>query len=460
MIMLYKQENRTELRVGPSHIYTMEKLRIRGGRRLAGTLPISGMKNSALPILFACALNNETCILQNVPAVRDVTTTIEILRRMGVVINYRTPTTLEINGAGFRPCTSPDELVTAIRASSYLMGVELARCGKTDIAYPGGCKFGSRPLDYHTKAFEIMGAEMSTRTRMTGEAEDGLHEGKIMLDTPSVGATINIMLAASRIAGGCTTINNAAREPHVVDLALFLNACGVTVKGAGTSEIKVYGTENLHGCTHKIIPDMIEAGTYMVAVAACGGCVTLTNAVSKHLEAVSSKLTEMGVSVTESEDGESITVRSEGAAALRSVQIKTDYYPGFPTDMHPQFAALLCASEGISTVTENIWARRFAYLKELSKTGISFSHSELGSTATFFGGQQLLPAEMDATDLRGGAAMVIAGLMADGESYITTPEYIDRGYDDLIGKLSRIGADIARIEVFSPCTQQSVSMLS
>ncbi|MCQ2429726.1 MAG: UDP-N-acetylglucosamine 1-carboxyvinyltransferase [Clostridia bacterium] len=438
----------------------MEKLRIRGGRPLNGTIPVSGMKNSALPILFACALNDETCVLQNVPAVRDVATSIEILRHMGVSVTYRTPTTLEVNGAGFRPLTSPDELVENIRASSYLMGVELARCGRTDIAIPGGCKFGSRPLDYHTKAFEIMGAEMERRTRMTGEAPEGLHDGKIMLDTPSVGATINIMLAASRIPGGITTINNAAREPHIVDLALFLNACGVTVKGAGTSEIKVYGAEKLHGCTHKIIPDMIEAGTYMVAVAACGGRVTLTNAVSKHLEAVTSKLTEMGVRVEESEDGNSITVVSDGAASLKSVQIKTDYYPGFPTDMHPQFAALLCASEGISTVTENIWARRFAYLKELAKTGVAFSHSELGSTATFFGGQKLLGAEMDATDLRGGAAMVIAALMGEGESTITSPEYIDRGYDDLIGKLSRVGADIARVEVFKPCTQQTAAILS
>ena len=262
----------------------MEKLRIRGGRRLSGTLPISGMKNSALPILFACALNNETCVLQNVPAVRDVTTTIEILRRMGVVINYRTPTTLEINGAGFRPCTSPDELVTAIRASSYLMGVELARCGRTDIAYPGGCRFGSRPLDYHTKAFEIMGAEMSTRTRMTGEAEDGLHEGKIMLDTPSVGATINIMLAAVK-AEGNTTIFNCAKEPHVIDVANFLNNMGASIKGAGTDTIRIQGVEHLHGSVYTVIPDQIETGTLMIAAAATRGDVTIRGCIPTHMEA-------------------------------------------------------------------------------------------------------------------------------------------------------------------------------
>lgn len=438
----------------------MEKLHIHGGRRLNGTISVSGSKNSALPILFACALNDNTCVLENVPDVRDVMTTVEILRSMGVTVNYRSRTTLEVNGAGFTPLTSPDEQVSAIRASCYLMGVELARCGKTDIALPGGCNFGSRPLDYHTKGFEIMGAEMETRQRMTGKAPDGLHEGKILLDTPSVGATINIMLAASRIAGGVTTINNAAREPHVVDLALFLNACGVVVKGAGTSEIKVYGVEHLHGCTHKIIPDMIEAGTYMTAVAGCGGRVTLVNCVSKHLEAVSSKLSEMGVTVEESENGDTLTVVSDGSASLRSVQIKTDYYPGFPTDMHPQIAVLLCVSEGISTVTENIWAHRFAYLKELSKMGIAFSQSDYGNTATFFGGQQLLPASMKATDLRGGAAMVIAALMSDGDSDILCPEYIDRGYDNLIGKLHSLGADISREQVFNQSTPAAVSMLS
>lgn len=444
----------------------MEKLHIVGGRRLCGTVHISGMKNAALPILFACALNRETCTLQNVPPVKDVETTVRILADMGVDIRYLTPTTLEINGAGFRPGTSPDELVQSIRASSYLLGVELARAGKTRIAYPGGCNFGARPLDYHTRAFEMMGAEMDSRNGMRGEAEDGLHAAKIMLDTASVGATINIMLAASLIKGGETIIGNAAREPHVVDLARFLTACGATVTGAGTSEIHVHGVEHLHGCTHRIIPDMIEAGTYMAAVAGTGGCVTLMGAVSKHLESVISKLTEMGVEVREDdENGTVLTVTSDGV--LRGVQIKTDVYPGFPTDMHPQFAPLLAIADGKSTVTENIWSRRFDYLAELGKMGVSYSYVESSNVATFFpiphsadDEPMLTGATVTATDLRGGAAMVIAALMASGESEVCRADIIDRGYDDLIGKLRRLGADIRREEVFSrgtPVTAHSIS---
>ena len=236
----------------------MESLHIVGGRRLNGTVHISGMKNAALPILFACALNSETCVLHNVPPVRDVETTISILTQMGVEVRYLTPTTLEVNGAGFRPCTSPDRLVESIRASSYLMGVELALCGRTRISHTGGCRLGTRPLDYHTRAFELMGTEIDVRGHITGVAENGLHAAKIMLDTASVGATVNIMLAASLIAGEETIILNAAREPHIVDLGKFLTSCGVGVTGAGTSEIHIRGVRALHGCTHVIIPDMIE----------------------------------------------------------------------------------------------------------------------------------------------------------------------------------------------------------
>ena len=274
----------------------MESLHIVGGRRLNGTVHISGMKNAALPILFACALNSETCVLHNVPPVRDVETTISILTQMGVEVRYLTPTTLEVNGAGFRPCTSPDRLVESIRASSYLMGVELALCGRTRISHTGGCRLGTRPLDYHTRAFELMGTEIDVRGHITGVAENGLHAAKIMLDTASVGATVNIMLAASLIAGEETIILNAAREPHIVDLGKFLTSCGVGVTGAGTSEIHIRGVRALHGCTHVIIPDMIEAGTYMAAVAGTGGEVKLVGAIAKHLESVVSKLTEMGVS--------------------------------------------------------------------------------------------------------------------------------------------------------------------
>ncbi len=427
-------------------VIDMKSLHIVGGRRLNGTVRISGMKNAALPILFACALNSETCVLHNVPPVRDVETTVSILTQMGVEVRYLTPTTLEVNGAGFRPCTSPDRLVSSIRASSYLMGVELALCGRTRIACTGGCRLGSRPLDYHTRAFEQMGADMTIRNYISGVAENGLHPAKIMLDTASVGATVNIMLAASRIAGEETIILNAAREPHIVDLGKFLTSCGVGITGAGTSEIHIRGVQALHGCSHIIIPDMIEAGTYMAAVAGTGGEVKLVGAIAKHLESVVSKLTEMGVSVTVSE-GETkeedsvLTVVSDGH--LKGVQIKTDVYPGFPTDMHPQFAPLLAVAEGASSVTENIWSGRFNYLAELQRMGVSYVHADSSNTATFNPGQHLTAASVTATDLRGGAAMVIAALMADGVSQISDAHIIERGYDNIIGKLRALGAGIS-----------------
>ena len=428
-------------------IIHMEKLFIRGGRRLNGTIAISGMKNAALPILFACALVSEPCILHNVPSVSDVETTLEILSDMGCSVRRLSPTTVEINGAGFRVGTSPDAAVSSIRASSYLMGVELGRAGYTRIAFPGGCKFGTaRPLNYHTRAFEIMGAEMEVTGRgFEGEAPEGLHEGKIILDMASVGATVNIMLAAA-LTPGTTVIGNAAREPHIVALANFLNLCGGKVVGAGTSEIRIDGVSKLHGCTYYVIPDMIEAGTYMCAVAGTGGRVTLTNVIPKHLESIISKLSEMGVTIEEEED--SITVYSSGH--LKGAQITTAVYPGFPTDMQPQFGVLLCVAQGMSTINEKIWDNRFAYLDEIIRMGITVTRS--GNTAWFPGNQNLMGSSVSATDLRGGAAMVIAGLMADGITEIANPHYIDRGYDDLIGKLRLLGASIDRREVFPEST--------
>ena len=433
----------------------MDKLFIHGGYRLNGTIAISGMKNAALPILFACALNSETCILHNVPEVSDVETTMEILSEMGCVIRRITPTTVEINGAGFRAGTSPEGLVSSIRASSYLMGAELGRFGFTKIAFPGGCKFGvARPLDYHIRAFEIMGAEMETTGYgFSGEAPDGLHEGKIILDMASVGATVNIILAAA-LTPGTTVIGNAAREPHIVALANFLNMCGARVLGAGTSEIRIDGVSKLHGCTYTVIPDMIEAGTYMCAVAGTGGRVTLTNVIPKHLESIISKLTEMGAQVEEGED--TITVTSSGR--LKGATITTAVYPGFPTDMQPQFGVLLCVARGMSTINEKIWDNRFAYLDELIHMGITVTRSV--NTAWFPGNQKLLGSSVAATDLRGGAAMVIAGLIADGVTEISNPHYIDRGYDDLIGKLRSLGAYIDRREVFPESTPIAVNSRS
>ena len=433
----------------------MDKLLIRGGRRLNGTIEISGMKNAALPILFACALNTEPCVLHNVPEVSDVAATLRILSDMGCEVRFLSPTTVEINGAGFKAGTSPEAAVSSIRASSYLMGVELGRFGFTKIAFPGGCKFGvARPLDYHTRAFEIMGAEMETTGQgFVGEAPDGLHEGKIILDMASVGATVNIILAAA-LTPGTTIIGNAAREPHIVALANFLNMCGGRVLGAGTSEIRIDGVSKLHGCTYTVIPDMIEAGTYMCAVAGTGGRVTLTNVIPKHLESIISKLTEMGVQIDEGED--TVTVTSTGR--LKGATITTAVYPGFPTDMQPQFGVLLCVAQGMSTINEKIWDNRFAYLDELIRMGITVTRSV--NTAWFPGNQKLLGSSVAATDLRGGAAMVIAGLMAQGVTEISNPHYIDRGYDDLIGKLRSLGAYIDRREVFPECTPIAVNSRS
>ena len=433
----------------------MEKLLIMGGRRLNGTLAISGMKNAALPILFACALISEPCTLHNVPDVSDVDTTLQILTASGCTVTRLSPTSVEVNGAGFRPLCSPDGLVGTIRASSYLMGVELGRFGLTKIAFPGGCKFGVvRPLDFHTRAFEIMGAEMEVNGQgFQGEAPDGLHDGKIILDTASVGATINIMLAAA-LTPGTTVIGNAAREPHIVDLANFLNMCGASVKGAGTAEIRIDGVRKLHGCSYTVVPDMIEAGTYMCAVAGTGGRVTFTNVIPKHLESISSKLTEMGVTVEEGED--SVTVISSGQ--LKGTTIITAVYPGFPTDMQPQFGALCCVARGMSSINEKIWDNRFAYLDEIIRMGITVTRSN--TTAWFPGNQKLLGSSVSATDLRGGAAMVIAGLMADGITEISNPHYIDRGYDNLIGKLRSLGACIDRRTVFPESTPQTVNTRS
>lgn len=427
-----------------------EKLFVRGGRRLNGTITISGMKNAALPILFACALNRETCTIHNVPDVSDVTTTLKILAGMGCSVKHLNPTTVEINCAGFRAGTSDRDDVSSIRASSYLMGVELGRTGHTAIAYPGGCKFGSaRPLNYHTRAFEIMGAEMELSGQgFVGYAPGGLHEGKIILDMASVGATINIMLAAV-LTPGITTVINAAREPHIVDLANFLNKCGAKIIGAGTSDVRIEGVPSLHGCTYSVAPDMIEAGTYMCAVAGTGGCVTLNEVIPKHLESIVSKLTEMGAVIEEGD--RSITITSDGH--LKGTQITTAVYPGFPTDMQPQFGVLLCVANGMSTINEKIWDNRFTYLDELLHMGVTVTRSN--NTAWFPGGQTLMGSCVSATDLRGGAAMVIAGLLATGETEIAAPHYIDRGYDDLIGKLSSLGASIERREVFPVVTTQS-----
>ncbi len=437
------------LRSKPMLMLSMEereqKLIIRGGKALHGSIPISGMKNAALPILFACALNKEPCVLQNVPPVKDIETTLAILTAMGVTVRYISPTTIEVNGAGFVSCTSPAKLVGKIRASSYLMGVELGRTGMTNIVYPGGCDFqGGRPLDLHLSGFEAMGAEMSTTGKgYVGEAPDGLNPAKITLRDVSVGATVNLMLAAT-LTPGRTIIANAAREPHIVSLARFLNACGACISNAGTSEIHIEGVSSLHGCTYRIPPDMIEAGTYMATVAGTGGCVTLTNVYPEHLSATTDKLREMGVEVIEDMTAETVTVKSTGK--LTAIRLKTSPYPGFPTDMQPQLTTLTAVAAGISEIEETVIGGRFAYLDELRKMGVC-SMGKTDKSVCIIGVNRLFPAQMRATDLRGGAAMVMAALMTEGVSEITNIKLIDRGYEDLEGKLTALGADIMRVDI-------------
>lgn len=418
------------------------KILIRGGQPLHGEIPVSGMKNAALPILFATVLVRGVCVLDNIPDVSDIDISMRILEAMGAEISRRSDTAIRIDTKNIRQGTAPLDLVKRLRGSTYLLGAELGRFHKATVGWPGGCDFGgSRPLDQHVKGFEALGA---THTMDSGymrlQAENGLVGNSVYFDMASVGATVNVILAAT-LAEGTTVIDNAAREPHIVDLANFLNSCGANITGAGTSVIKVRGVESLHGCSYTIIPDMIEAGTFMVAAAATGGWVQIRSVIPKHVESVSAKLTEMGVEVQESDD--SILVRSTGE--LRSVNIKTLPYPGFPTDMHPQFAPLLCMANNISCIQESIWESRFRYVEELRKMGATVMVDS--RSATFSGGNRLSGAPVDAMDLRAGAALIIAGLAADGTTEIGGVEYIKRGYANIVQKFRMLGADIEEIEV-------------
>lgn len=415
------------------------KISIHGGIPLRGEISVSGMKNAALPILFATILVKGACTLENIPPVSDIDITLQILEQMGADIHRPSPTVVRIDTANVAQGKSPYDLVKRLRASSYLLGAELGRFGKATAGWPGGCDFGNRPLDQHMKGFEALGATVTNDNGFIHLfAEKGLSGKSVYFDVVSVGATVNIILAAT-MAEGLTVIDNAAREPHIVDLANFLNSCGANITGAGTSVIKIRGVSELHGCDYTIIPDMIEAGTFMVAAAATGGRVHVHSVIPKHVESITAKLCEMGVEVTEYDD--SVLVNSTGE--LRNVNIKTLPYPGFPTDMHPQFAPLLCLASGISCIQESIWENRFRYVEELRKMGAT---AILDSrTVTFVGSGKLTGAPVDAMDLRAGAALVIAGLAAEGRTEISGVEYINRGYDGIVRKLRLLGADIEEI---------------
>ncbi len=417
----------------------MELLVIKGGNPLNGSINIGGMKNAALPIIFACILTEDKCVIENLPNVSDVTRSLEILEAMGATVTRnREDNSAVIDTRTINQGTSPYDKVNKLRASTYLLGAELARFGCAKVGWPGGCDFGVRPIDQHEKGFEVLGATVSHDNGYihltTGD--EGLNGGSVYLDFASVGATVNVMLAATK-AKGKTVIDNAAREPHIVALASFLNACGAKIQGAGTSIIKIEGVEELHGCSYTIVPDMIEAGTYMVASAAAGGTLELRNVIPKHLETVTNKLREMGITVEEGDD--TVTV-SRGDVEPECVNIKTLPYPGFPTDMHPQFTALLATASGTGKVYEGVWDNRFRYVDQLRKMGADISVD--GRTATIFGKKKLHGAPTSSVDLRGGAALVIAALAAEGTTTIDNIKTLKRGYDNLVGKLRAVGADI------------------
>ncbi len=422
------------------------KIVIRGQNPLHGEVTISGMKNAALPILFATVLVEDVCVLENIPNISDISDTLEILHSMGAGIAYLTPTTVRLDTRQMQGGVAPLELVGRMRASNYLLGAELARFGEARVGYPGGCDFSRRPLDQHFKGFEALGAsEIKEPNYIHFKPVDGskMAAATVHLDIPSVGATVNIMLA-SVFLPGTTVIDNVAKEPHIVDLASFLNSCGANITGAGTSRIKITGVEKLHGCTYSIIPDMIEAGTFMAAAAITGGNVKIKNVIPKHVESITIKLLEMGVTVEETDDE---TVHVVAREPFRSANIKTQYYPGFPTDMHPQFVPLLCLAEGMSSLQEAVWEHRFSYVPELQRMGAQLIHD--GRTVTVLGVDKLYGAPVQAKDLRAGAALIIAALAAEGTTEIEGVEFIKRGYDSIVQKLAHLGADIAEMTVTS-----------
>ncbi len=421
----------------------MTKYIINGGKRLNGEVTISGAKNAAVAIVPAALLVDGPCRIENVPKIIDVTLQLEILRELGVSVRLLNATTVELDGECLQDVKVPYELMRKIRASYYLIGALLGKYHHAEVAMPGGCNFGGiRPIDQHIKGFEAMGAKISIREGgfIHADAPNGLTGAHIYFDVVSVGATMNIMLAAV-LAKGMTVIENAAKEPHIVDLANFLNAMGADVKGAGTDVIKIRGVERLHGGTYSIIPDQIEAGTFMAAVAACGGQALIKNVIPKHLECITCKLAEMGVEITEFDDA--ILVSRMGK--LVKTNVKTLPYPGFPTDMQPQLTTALCLAEGTSIVTEGVWDNRYRYTEELVRMGANI-HVD-GKIAVVEGVPELTAAPVRAYDLRAGAAMVIAGLAAKGTTSVEQVTNIERGYENLVEKFVGLGADMYRSEI-------------
>ncbi len=419
----------------------MDRLVIKGKNKLSGNVVISGAKNAAVAVIPAAIMASDVCLIDNLPYIEDVKCLYTTLNKMGVECEYNDKHTLKIDSsANFSTTVTFDE-VRKMRASYYLIGALLARFKKAEVALPGGCNFGTRPIDLHLKGFRALGAEVEVKGEVVCVSADKLKGTNIYMDTVSVGATINIMLAAT-MAEGITTIENAAKEPHIVDVANFLNMMGANIKGAGTDVIKITGVDHLHGAEYTIIPDQIEAGTYMIAAAITSGCVKVSNIIPKHMDSLSAKLIEIGIGIEEGDDCIVVDARDR---KFKATSVRTMAYPGFPTDLQPQIAALLSVCEGTSMITENVWEKRYQYIDELKRLGAKITVE--GRVAIIEGVKELTGAEVEATDLRAGAAMIIAALNARGETVIGEVKYIDRGYEEVEKKFSAIGADIKRVSV-------------
>ena len=416
----------------------MEKYIIEGGNSLHGEVEISGAKNAVVAIIPATILAKDRCVIENVPNISDVAILFRILRDLGAKVNYLTKNSVEIDTSYISEPVVPYESSRHLRASYYFLGAFLGRFSEAHVSPPGGCNFGVRPIDQHIKGFEALGAEVTTDYGFIHATSKELYGSHIYLDVVSVGATINIMLAAVK-AKGLTILENAAKEPHIVDLANFLNSMGADIRGAGTDVIKIHGVDVLRGTTYSIIPDQIEAGTYMTMAAAAGGDVLIKNVIPKHLESITDKLLQAGVEVLEYDD--SIRIRRNGP--LKKVNVKTMPHPGFPTDMQPQMTTLLSIAEGTSIVTEGVWDNRFKYVDELRRMGAKIQVD--GKVAVVEGIPQLKGAPVKATDLRAGAALLQAALCAQGTSQLEDIHYIERGYEDIIPKLQNLGANIKKV---------------
>lgn len=419
----------------------MEKLVIHGGKPLRGTVRVSGAKNAVLPIIVASMLGTTKSTLTEIPKLDDVHTVCDVIESLGVHIENPQKGVLEIDASNLSSTSAPYDLVRRMRASFLVMGPLLARKGQAKISLPGGCSIGARPIDLHLKAFEAMGAVINLENGdIEATVPNGLKGAQIYLDFPSVGATENILMAAS-LAEGKTVLENAAEEPEIVDLATYLNSMGANIRGAGTNVIRIEGVKELRGATHSVIPDRIEAGTFMIGAAMSGGDVFVENALSEHLKPVVAKLKEVGAEVIEDIDG----IRVIGHLPMRPADVKTLPYPGFPTDMQAQFMALATICQGTSVITETVFENRFMHVDEFKRMGAKIRIE--GRSAIVEGVPKLKGAAVNATDLRAGAALVLAGLVAEGETEVGYLYHIDRGYDNLVLKLQRLGADIVRVNI-------------